>query len=122
MFWYVLYSTYTLCIRYFIITLCIFCSTFKTNKEETEGSSYQRKFAHKSTANGLAMVCCNTCNQWCHCICMGLTKRKADKLPPWTCPMCLKYTIAACSFGFFVLMMFIAHLIMHNNYLDCVGI
>ena len=42
----------------------------------------------KRKGKKLAMVCCNNCSQWCHCICMGLTKWKADKLPSWNCPMC----------------------------------
>ncbi|XP_065916811.1 uncharacterized protein [Dysidea avara] len=42
----------------------------------------------KRKGKKLAMMCCNGCDQWFHCVCLSTTIREAQKLPSWYCPMC----------------------------------
>ena len=38
--------------------------------------------------DGLPMVRCDHCFLWCHVACVGLTRRGAQKLDSFTCPLC----------------------------------
>ena len=38
--------------------------------------------------NNTPMVLCGTCDDWFHCSCVNLTRKKAQSLPIFTCPNC----------------------------------
>jgi hypothetical protein len=42
----------------------------------------------KLKKKGRNFVQCNTCEQWYHCSCVGLTKRKAEELQEFKCKEC----------------------------------
>ncbi len=43
---------------------------------------------YKREREGTPWVQCTACSQWYHCRCVGLTAKKADKLPEWFCTHC----------------------------------
>jgi hypothetical protein len=42
----------------------------------------------KLKKQGRQWIQCDLCKQWFHCSCVGLTKKKADRLMEWKCALC----------------------------------
>ena len=43
---------------------------------------------YKRERAGTPWVICTNCEQWYHCRCVGLTKKRAEELPEWCCKNC----------------------------------
>ena len=39
--------------------------------------------------DGHTMICCDSCAEWYHCACLGITKSQAKNIATYTCPSCL---------------------------------
>lgn len=55
-------------------------------EEEAECSAPQCK---KPIADQISWVQCDRCQEWFHCICVGLTKEYAEKIDKYNCKKCL---------------------------------
>ena len=42
----------------------------------------------KLKRKGFNWINCNTCEQWYHMTCVGMTAKKAKALPTWECKKC----------------------------------
>jgi len=64
------------------------------NDEEEEGEC-SAPFCRQPVAEQICWVQCDHCQEWFHCLCVGLTKEYAEKIESYNCKSCKAVGVAS---------------------------